>query len=95
MTLGKSFKILWENRDLIAASSGWIVFNQESIAPADSLIPTLEKGIFELTQRQNVYRGYEIKHGIGTVQETLDFYRELLAACKERPYAELYGKIVA
>lgn len=95
MTLGKSFQVLWESRDLIAASSGWIVFNQESIAPAYSLIPTLEKGIFELTQRQSDYRGYEIRHGIGTIREILDFYRELLVACEEHPYAELYGKIVA
>lgn len=95
LTLGEDHKILWDIRDLIAASSGWTVLNQQSVEPADSVIPLLEKGILELTGSENAYDRYEALHGPGTIREALDFYRKLLQDCRDYPFTELYGSIAA
>lgn len=95
ISLGNDHVFLWDTRDLIAASSGWIVLNQEDIGPAQSFIQLLERGILELTQSADSYQKYEVLHGLGTIRDTLRFYRELLEDCKEHPYTELYGQIIA
>lgn len=95
VTMGEGHSILWDIRSLIEASSGWTVLNQENIGPADSFIPLLEKGILQLTQCANSYHDYEISYGMGTINDALVFYRNLLKDCKAYPFTELYGCIVA
>ncbi len=95
ITMGEKHIIPWDMRDLIAASSGWSVMNQESSGLASAIVPKLEKGILELTQSPNVYSQYEILHGLGAIQDALKFYQNLLQDCKEHPFTELYGDIVA
>ncbi len=95
ITMGDNHIIPWDMRDLIAASSGWSVMNQESSGLASALVPKLEKGIWELTESPNLYYNYEISHGLGTIRETLEFYQNLLQDCREHPFTELYGDIVA
>ncbi len=95
VTLGDNHTIPWETRDLVAASSGWSIINQESVGLASSLVPKLEKGIWELTQSPDFYSQYEILHGLGTINDTLDFYKDLLQDCKDHPFTELYGNVVA
>lgn len=93
--VGDNHKTLWEIRGLIEETSGWTILNQEKIGSAASLIPLFEKGIWELTKSADSYLSYEVLGGLGTIQDTLKFYRNLLDDCREHPYAELYGEIVA
>lgn len=93
--MGETHLVPWDNRDLIAATSGWSVMNDEVINPVSVLLPNLEKGIWELTNCPSCYMQYEVKHGLGTIEETLKFYRSLLQDCREHPFTELYGSIVA
>lgn len=94
ITMGEDHRISWDIRDLIEASSGWSVINDESMGLASSLAPRLEKGIWELTQNPDQYTHYEILHGLGTIRETLSFYQKLLQDCKDHPFTELYGNVV-
>lgn len=93
--IGEEHRILWETRGLIEASSGWTLLNQVGIGSAASLVPLFEKGIWELTQSADSYLSYEALFGMGTIRDTLEFYRNLLKDCKGHPYAELYGEVVA
>ena len=95
VAMGEDHIILWDIRDLVAASSGWVVLNQKNIGLADAFIPVLEKGLWELTQHTHVYDDYEISYGPGTISDTTIFYRNLLKDCKEHPFTELYGSVVA
>ncbi len=94
MQIGSGHDILWDVRDLIEASSGWTVLNQDDIGPANSFLSLLERGIWELTKSADAYQDYEVMYGLGTIRDTLAFYRSLLEDCKEHPYTELFGKIV-
>ena len=95
ITMGENHTIPWDMRDLIVASSGWAVLNQESAGQASALVPKLEKGILELTQSPYRYTQYEVSHGIGSIHETLVFYQGLLEDCLSHPFTEIYGNIVA
>lgn len=93
--VGDEHRTLWEIRGLIEGSSGWTLLNQETIGLAASLISLFERGILELSNSPDSYLSYEVLGGLGTIQDTLEFYRSLLKDCREHPYAELYGEIVA
>jgi len=95
VTLGESHMILWNYRDLIAASSGWILMNQVSFGLATALLPELDKGIMELTESKNAYTEYEIHYGPGTICEVLEFYRGLQQDCRGHRYTEVYGSIIS
>jgi phosphoribosyl 1,2-cyclic phosphodiesterase len=94
ITLGENHIIPWDNRDLIGASSGWDIMNEENMGLASALVPKLKKGIYELVHHTDSYSTFEIAHGVGTTRETLEFYQELLKDCQEHPFTELYGCIV-
>lgn len=89
--MGKNHIISWDIRDLISASSGWFIINQDRIKLASELVPTLQRGILELTQAPQSYEIYEMVHGLGTIKSVLNFYKDLLDDCKQFPYAELSG----
>ncbi|MDD4571172.1 MAG: hypothetical protein PHN47_01605 [Clostridia bacterium] len=95
LNFGESHIIKWQLRDIIAASSNWIIMNEKNMGQASNIIPNLQKGIMELTQHPKDYQSYEIAHGLGTIQEVLDFYQSLLKDCRRYPYTELYGHIKA
>lgn len=95
MTMGGKHVISWDTRDIISASSGWFIINQDRTRLASELIPMLQKGILELTQDPQAYEIYEILHGLGTNKSILRFYKNLLEDCKQYPYAELHGCISA
>ena len=91
--LGEGHDILWDNRDLIKASSGWMIVNQEKLGAASDFVPKLRRGIYELTYSTDNYRNYELDHGLGTIKNVLHFYEELLTDCKEFPFTQLCGGI--
>lgn len=90
---GETHVVPWDFRDLIAASSGWIILNEENFGPANDFIPRLQKGVLELSQNPNSYKRFEVRHGFGTIQDTLLFYEGLLSDCKDHPLFDLYGYI--
>lgn len=90
---GECHVISWNIRDLIAASSGWTILNEENFGPANSFLPVLQKGILELSQHAQAYIRFEVKHGVGTIRDTLLFYKGLLNDCKDYPLFDLYGYI--
>lgn len=91
--VGNIHEIQWDTRDLIKASSGWIIVNKEKAANASDLIPKLHKGILELKNSPDTYFKYELDHGLGTIKNTLAFYEDLLQDCKQYPFAELCGTV--
>lgn len=91
--VGKVHEIEWENRDLINASSGWLIINKEKIGTASDLVPKLHRGILELKTTPQSYREYELSHGLGTIKAVLAFYEGLLQDCRQYPYTELCGNI--
>ncbi|HEX3018434.1 MAG TPA: hypothetical protein VHP31_11370 [Caproicibacter sp.] len=95
LRLGSGHHILWDIRDLIFASSGLTILNQQDYGLARALIPLLQKGILELSQDSSSYSHYDVLYGLGTVSDALVFYRNLLSDCIAHPYAELYGCISA
>lgn len=91
INMGVNHIISWNVRDLIEASSGWYIYNEDKLGLASDLVPTLQKGIIELNQSSQVYADYEILHGFGTIKSVLKFYKELLYDCQQYPYTEIYG----
>lgn len=91
--LGENHEIQWDNRDLIKASSGWLIVNQEKIGTASDFVPKLHRGILELKNSSEAYTEYELHHGLGTIKKVLSFYERLLQDCQQYPYSELCGGI--
>ncbi|MBW7571990.1 hypothetical protein [Caproiciproducens faecalis] len=95
ISVGEKHPIVWTVRDLISASCGWTVLNQENIGSAKAFIPLLQRGIIELTHHESDYSNFEAMHGLGTLKDTLEFYRDLLNDCIDHPFCELYGVVTA
>lgn len=93
ITIGRNHEILWDYRDLIKASSGWQIVNQEKIGMASDFVPKLHKGIWELSNSSDTYMNFELDHGLGTIKNILSFYEGLLKDCQQYPYTELCGTI--
>jgi hypothetical protein len=91
--VGESHEIQWDSRDLIKASSGWLIVNQEKAGIASEFIPMLHRGILELKNSPQAYMEYELSQGPGTIKNILAFYQALLRDCQEFPYSELCGGI--
>lgn len=89
--VGENHEIQWDIRDLIRASSGWLIVNQEKIGMASDFVPKLHRGIIELENSSDTYREYELAHGLGTIKSVLSFYEGLLKDCQKYPYTELCG----
>ncbi len=93
--VGENHEIQWENRDLIKASSGWLIINQEKVGMASDFVPKLHRGIQELKNSSENYSEYELSHGFGTIKNVLDFYEGLLQDCQQHPYTGLCGCIAS
>lgn len=79
-----SANITWNVKELIRQSSGWSIKNCKLNEPVQEWIEFIKRGIHELETNPDKYRQYEGSNGWGTVEGTLDFYRN----CMEM-YAEL------
>lgn len=95
ISMGENHIISWDVRELIRATSGWYIFNQNPIGSSCELIPILIKGIFELTYSSKLYDIYDAIYGIGTIKDVLQFYISLLDDCKKYPYTKIYGSLFA
>lgn len=91
VSVGESHEIHWDNRDLIKASSGWLIINQEKMGMASDFVPKLHRGILALKNSSETYAEYELSHGLGTIKNVLAFYEKLLRDCQQYPYTELCG----
>jgi len=91
--IGIDHTIKWDTRDLIYASSGWTIMNQESFGHASDIVSMLRKGIVELSETPQSYTSFEVLHGFGTANKILTFYKDLLEDCNKYPYSELCGEI--
>jgi len=92
--VGESHEFLWDHRDLIKASSGWLIVNQDRLGIAADIVPKLHRGIYELKNSADHYREFELNSGFGTIKNILAFYESLLEDCQQYPYAELHGSVV-
>lgn len=93
VTLGQNHVIAWDVRDLISASSGWLIVNDGCIGRALEMIPVLQKGISQLRYSAADYASYEAMHGLGTIETVLAFYQSLLQDCMHYPNFLLCGEI--
>lgn len=91
--IGEDHIIHWDVRDLIKASSGWHIINQEKVSSATDLVPKLRRGIIELKDCSESYLEYERQHGFGTIKSVLAFYESLLSDCQKYPFSELCGGV--
>lgn len=94
ISFGTPHFVPWEIRDLAQASAEWTMINQSGAVVAAELIPKLEKGVFNLTNRLECYSFFEFKYGVGTIDTMLKFYGGLLKECREYPFAELTCKVI-
>lgn len=92
--VGANHEIQWDHRDLIKASSGWLIINTERLGNASDFVPKLHKGIWELKNSSDRYSRYELELGLGTIKNILTFYERLLKDCNQYPYTELCGSVV-
>ena len=82
--------ITWNVHELIEKSSGWTIKNEANNGLAEDIGKLIERGIYELETSPEEYEQYESPNGWGTIDGTLNFYRYLLEACKEYPYAYVF-----
>ena len=82
--------ITWNVRELIEQASGWEIDNEANNGLAEHIGVLIAKGIHELETNPEKYKEYEAPNGWGTVDGTLHFFRELLDACQEHPYAYVF-----
>ena len=78
ITIGESYNITWNVRELIKQSSGWDIKNEASNGLAKDLIPMLIKGRSELQINSEKYKQYESPNGWGTAAGTMRFYNNLI-----------------
>lgn len=67
--------ITWNVRKLIFQSSGWAIKNEASNGEILPWLKLIEHGIKELQNNPDKYKQYESPNGWGTVNGTLNFYR--------------------
>jgi hypothetical protein len=91
--IGEDHIIQWDVRDLIKASSGWQIINQEKVGSATDLVSKLRRGIIELREHPDTYLEYERQHGLGTIKNVIAFYESLLNDCQKYPFSELCGGV--
>lgn len=77
--------ITWNLRAMIVHSTGLEWKNEENNGLAKDIIPSIQKGLTELTEHPEKYRKYEAPNGWGTVEGCKRFFHEILNA-----YEELY-----
>ncbi len=77
-------------RELIKQASGWVIKDTGNNGLAEDIGKLVEESIRQLSDRPELYRQYEAKNGWGTVECTLEFFIELLNACKDHPYAYVF-----
>jgi hypothetical protein len=101
ITIGESYNITWNVRELIKQSSGWNIKNEDTNGFAKDLIPMLERGKHELYMFPEKFKQYESPNGWGTIEGVKHLYRNLIKEWEElideysrykklAPYIEIY-----
>lgn len=75
-------------------STGLPWLNEENNGLCKDVVPQIEKGLSELMNHPEKYRPYEAENGWGTVEGTINFFREILRAwediiCYKEEFAEV------
>jgi len=78
ITIGESYNITWNVRELIKQSSGWEIKNEETNGFAKDLIPLFERGKHELYMFPEKYKQYESPNGWGTIEGVKFLYKNLI-----------------
>ena len=77
-TIADGPNITWNVRELIEKSSGWCIKNEAGNGSVYDWYEKIQRGIRELTFNPEEYRQYESPNGWGTVEGTLEFYRDCI-----------------
>lgn len=70
--------VTWNIREMIEKSTGLPWLNEDNNGLCIDVIPHIEHGIKELTERTDKYKKYEAKNGWGTVESALSFFQQIL-----------------
>lgn len=73
----------WNVREMIVKSTGLEWNNCANNGLCTDVIPHIEKGLFELTERPKKYKKYESPNGWGTVESTRRFFENILKAWRD------------
>jgi len=70
--------ITWNVREIIELSTGLPWKNEANNGYVKDVIPSIEKGLRELTLFPGKYKQYESPNGWGTVNETIHFFQRII-----------------
>lgn len=72
--------ITWNVRKIIELSTGLPWLNEENNGLCKDIMPSIERGLFELKNHPEKYKPYEAPNGWGTVEGTIRFFEWILEA---------------
>ena len=73
----------WNVRDIIVKSTGLEWKNEASNGLVKDVMPSIKRGIGELTAHPERYKPLEAKNGWGSVESTIRFFEDIYTAYKE------------
>lgn len=68
----------WNVREMIVKSTGLEWKNEDDNGLVKDIIPSIYKGMYELTNFPNKYKEYEAENGWGTIESTIKFFRTII-----------------
>ena len=68
----------WNVREMIVKSTGLEWKNEEDNGLVKDIIPSIYKGMYELTNFPDKYKEYEAENGWGTIESTINFFRTII-----------------
>lgn len=83
--------ITWNVREIITKSTGLPWKNCANNGLCIDVIPMIEKGYVELLRYGYKYEKYEASNGWGSVQNTIDFFHDILVAWED--FLKYYGEL--
>lgn len=83
--------ITWNVRKMIEKSTGLPWINEANNGKCVDVIPSIEKGFWELYGYPEKYKKYEAKNGWGTVEGTMNFFETILKDWKQ--FKEWYPEL--
>ena len=75
--------ITWNVRNIIVKSTGLEWKNEASNGLVKDVMPSIKRGIGELTAHPERYKPLEPKNGWGSVKSTIRFFEDIYTAYKE------------
>jgi hypothetical protein len=86
--VGDDFSITYNLRDMFVESVGSSPKDWNGMIARD-LEPKLRKAIMDINSKPLFYQQFEAENGWGTIEDCLNFMRELSENCAEYPYATI------